>query len=230
MSVSNPVSIIIADDHALFREGVSNYLLNFAKYKVRGHASNGEELISLASHVKPVIVLTDINMPIMNGIQAASTLQKQFPEIKVLALSYLDNEAAVVDMLLAGAVGYLCKNIQPGELEKAIDTAMENNLYFSNETNKSLRLQIAKSKYTPIQFKQAVELSNREQQIIQLVCEDHTSYAIGRTLNISSRTVERHLSNIYRKVGVNSAVGLVIYAIKNRLFFLQNDFSIGSNR
>lgn len=204
---------------------MSNYLLNFTKYKVQGQASNGEELIALTTKIKPGMILTDINMPVMNGIQAASTLQKQFPEIKILALSYLDNESAVVEMLLAGASGYLCKNIQPDELEKAIDTVMANNLYFSDETNKSLAEQIAKSKYTPSQFTQTVELSNRENQIIQFVCEDHTSYSIGRALNISSRTVERHLSNIYRKVGVNSAAGLVIYAIKNKLFVLQTNSS-----
>ena len=224
MSIKNPVSIIIADDHALFREGVSNYLLKFPKYKVRGHASNGEELISLATHIRPCIILTDINMPVMNGIRATSSLQKQLPEVKVLALSYLDNETAVVEMLLAGASGYLCKNIQPGELEKAIDTVMDNHLYFSDDTNKSLAQQIAKSKYTPPQFKQGVDLSNRECEIIQLVCEDKTSYSIGRTLNISSRTVERHLSNIYRKIGVNSAVGLVIYAIKHKIFILSENY------
>lgn len=107
MLVSNPVSIIIADDHALFRDGVINYLLQFIKYKVIGQACNGEELITLAARLRPDIILTDINMPRINGIEATIELQKLFPEIKILALFQLNNEIAVVDMLLAGASGYL---------------------------------------------------------------------------------------------------------------------------
>ncbi len=223
MSVLNPVSIVIADDHALYREGISSYLLNFSKYKIEGEASNGEELISLVTRIKPDIIVTDINMPVINGIQATSILLKKFPHIKVLALSYLDNDESVIKMFLAGATGYLNKDANGKELTKEIDAVMENNFYYSNTTNKSLTHLIENSKYISTQFKNEAEFSNREREIIQLVCEDQTSYSIGKNLGISSRTVEKHLSNIYRKVCVNSAVGLVIYAIKKRIFTLPDD-------
>lgn len=220
MQISNPVSVVIADDHALFREGVSTYLSRFAKYEVAGHAANGEELIELAARLQPDVVLTDIDMPRMNGIQAAGRLSKEYPDIKILALSFLDNELAVVDMLIAGSMGYLCKNIKPGELEDAIDSVMQNKHYFSSDTNMSLLYQISASGYDPFRSRKTIELSRRELQTIQLVCEDHGSYSIGSILHISPRTVERHLSNIYRKIGVNSVVGLVLYAIRNKLFIL----------
>nr|WP_294988347.1 response regulator transcription factor [uncultured Sediminibacterium sp.] len=223
MSVVNPVSIVIADDHDFFREGVSNYLLNFSKYKVEGQASNGEELISLVSSIKPDIIITDINMPGINGIQATGILLKKFPSIKVLAFSYLENTESVINMFLAGAAGYLSKGLKSSELVKAIDAVMANNLYFSSNTNKSITHLLENSSYLSNKFNNEVDLSNREIEIIKLVCENQTSYSIGKTLGISSRTVERHLSNIYRKISVNSAVSLVIYAIKNKLFTISDD-------
>ena len=223
MSVVNPVSIVIADDHDFFREGVSNYLLNFSKYKVEGQASNGEELISLVSSIKPDIIITDINMPGINGIQATGILLKKFPSIKVLAFSYLENTESVINMFLAGAAGYLSKGLKSSELVKAIDAVMANNLYFSSNTNKSITHLLENSSFLSNKFNNEVDLSNREIEIIKLVCENQTSYSIGKTLGISSRTVERHLSNIYRKISVNSAVSLVIYAIKNKLFTISDD-------
>lgn len=222
MSVLNPISIVIADDHVFFREGVSNYLLNFSKYKVEGQASNGEELISLVTRIKPDMIITDITMPGINGIQATGILLKKFPSIKVLAFSYLENAESVINMFLAGAAGYLSKGLKSSELVKAIDAVMENNFYFSSNTNKSVTHLLANSGYLSNQFNNEVDLSNREREIIKLVCENQTSYSIGRTLGISNRTVEKHLSNIYRKTSVNSAVSLVIYAIKNKLFIISS--------
>ena len=220
MTTLTSIRIIIADDHYLFRNGIKNHLASFPRFTVIAEATNGDELFNLVSEMKPDVIITDIQMPGMNGILTTKKIMANFPKMKVLAISFLDNEFAVIDMLEAGAKGYICKNMERGELETAVDTVYRDEPYFSLASNPSLIRQIAQSKFDPFKLRQATALSERELQIIQLICEEKTSQQIGDTLYISARTVETHKQNIYHKIGVSSIAGLVVYAIRNGIFIL----------
>ncbi len=219
MKPSNPIRIIIADDHYLFRSAMKNHLEAVPRFKVIAEATNGEELFNLVSEMEPDIVITDIQMPRMDGILTTKKIIASYPKIKVLAVSFLESEFAVVDMLEAGAKGYLCKNMERGELEVAVESLHKGEPYFSLQSSPTLIREIALSKFDPFKLKQSTSLSEREIEIIQLTCEEKTSQQIGEKLEISARTVETHKSNIYRKIGVSS-IGLVIYAIRNGLYII----------
>lgn len=216
----HPIRIIIADDHYLLRTGLKQHLESFPRFKVIAEANNGEELYNLTGKLRPDVIIADIMMPGMNGILATKKIMADYPKMKVLALSFLDNEYAVVDMLEAGAKGYLCKNMERGELEAAVDAVHKGEPYFSLQSHPSLIKQIAQSRFDPFKLYQATSLSERELQIMRLICEEKTSPQIGDALYISARTVETHKQNIYRKIGTSSIAGLVIYAIRNGIYIL----------
>ncbi len=219
---SDIITLIIADDHALFREGVKSFLTQEEKYKVIAEASNGTELIESAKSLKPMVIITDIQMPIVDGIMATRQIIKEDPNAKIIAMSFLDIESAVIDMLEAGAKGYIYKAGDPNEIKKAISSVLEGQHYFSVKTKPHLIEFIAKSNYQPFKFRDTIGLSDREIDIIKMVCNELYPNKIADELGISKRTVDVHLQNIYKKLGVNNAVGLFAFAIRNSIVHITN--------
>lgn len=218
MKPLNPITIVIADDHPLLRDGIKTFFGNYPQYQIIGEASNGIELVSLAENLKPKVIITDIQMPKMDGVQATKVILNSCPGIKIIAISFLDNEYAVVDMLEAGAVGYLYKGGASSELLDAVETVCSGQHYFSIQSNPALMEKIARSNYQPFLIRDAIELSDRELQIIKLLCQNQTSTELADTLTISKRTVDVHLQHIYKKIGVNNACGVITYAIRNGIY------------
>lgn len=159
-------------------------------------------------------------MPIMNGIEATKKILEKNNSIKILAMSFMDNELAVVEMLVAGASGYLSKDIEAGELGTAITSIQKGQPYFSIKSRPELVNLIAESNYEPSRLQSMVELSEREKEILSLICQELTSRQIGIELHISPRTAEKHILNIHQKLGVRCSIGVVIYAIRNGLYFI----------
>ena len=164
-----------------------------------GEAENGKELIELVEKSNPDVIITDIKMPKMDGVEATKILSGRFPEIGVIALSMFDEDDLVVDMLEAGAKGYLIKNAAKHEILEAIRTVYEKGTYYCHHTSNKLAQMIAKSKFNPYKKAKKIEFTKREIDIIRLICAEYSNKEMGTQLNLSVRTVEGYRDKILEK-------------------------------
>src|SRR5580765_1124492 len=188
--VNYNISLIIADDHEIFRDGLALMLSKQEDLSRRGQAENGKELIELVEQLRPDLVITDIKMPHLDGIKATRLLLQKNPDLKIIALSMFDEENLIVEMLEAGAKGYLLKNADKKEILEAINTVYEDNIFYCRHTSAKLASMIVKSSYDPHKKKQDIVFSDREKEIIKLICRQLTAQQIGDHLFLSKRTVE----------------------------------------
>ena len=213
-----PIRVILADDHEIFRDGFQIMLKKQNDVELIAEAENGRELIELTTTLNPDVVITDIKMPIMDGIEATKTLVQRFPEIGVIALSMFDEDNLVVDMLEAGAKGYLIKNASKNEILDAIRIVHDNGTYYCHHTSNKLAQMIAKSKFNPYKKVKSIEFTSREIEIIKLICAEHSNKEMAGELNLSVRTVEGYRDRILEKMDVRNTAGIVVYAIKHGIF------------
>jgi two-component system, NarL family, response regulator NreC len=221
MTQKKAIKIIIADDHVIVRRGLTSLLSLNKNYEVVGDASDGQSAIDLALSKDTDIVLMDISMPKMDGLQATKILKAQAPRIKVLVLSAHDQSEYVQRILECGANGYLLKTTSPDELYAAIDAVMAGNAFFSPTISKILldkfldALQPVKGKNIPRQKKKySGPLSKREQEILQHIVNGKTHHQIADLLHLSIRTIDTHRNNIIKKTNLHDTASLVTYAIK----------------
>lgn len=201
--------IFLVDDHQLFRNGLK-FILNERKdMEVVGEASNGKEFLELVDYIKSDIVLMDIGMPVMNGIEATRQALEKYPELKILVLSMFSESEYYNSMIELGVKGFLLKDADNEELYQAIMKVLAGGAHFSQE----LLLSIIKNKTTDSK----IILTRREKDILSLICQGHSNQQIAGKLWISQRTVERHRANLLAKTDSKNSVSLVVYAIKNRL-------------
>lgn len=213
-----PIKIVIADDHPIFRDGFKVLLRDQKDIQLIGEASNGEELIDLVMRLRPNVVITDIKMPIMDGIDASKYLTRHIPEIKIIALSVFNDDYLVVDMLEAGAHGYLLKNTTKHELFEAIRTVAAGEVYYCNDTSVKMARLIGLSKFNPYKNKIEPHFSPREMEIMRLICEQFSNKEIAETLHLSIRTIESYREQIFEKTSSRNMVGVAIYAIKHNIY------------
>jgi len=207
------IKLIIADDHAMFRESISKLLSMKKIAEVLAEASNGVELLKLLETHNPDLVLMDISMPEMDGIEATKKALVKNSGLKVLTLSSFGDEKYYFNMLEAGAKGFVLKSTTIAELEMAIKEVAGGGSWFSTELLQKVILNIsAKPKKEDI-----VDLSDRELEILKLICENMTNEQIASRINLSYDTVKWHRANILTKTGCNNAVGLLLYALKNKM-------------
>lgn len=214
-----PVTVAIADDHVLFRKGLITILELDDDLEVIYDVDNGKELIEKLDAQIPEVILMDLKMPIMDGMEATKQIKAQNPEVKILILSMYDEEKFIIHCLELGANGYLLKNTDPDEVVKAIHTVVAKDFYFNNHIStvmlKGLN-QKTRAKGKP-QFGNGVELTKREMEILGLICKELTTPEIAEKLFISNRTVEGHRKNLLEKTGAKNTAGLVVFALKNEL-------------
>ncbi len=215
-----PIKIAIADDHQIFREGFKLLLKNQEEIELVGEADDGRELLEVALKQQPDVVIIDIKMPVMDGIEACRHIKKRFPDIKVIALSMFNDDNLVVDMLEAGARGYLLKNTNKQELLQATKAVYEGDTYYCIATSRKLTKMIAESKFNPYRNRPIKKFTARETDVIKLICEQYTNKEIATTLRLSIRTVESHREKIQQKTGAKNSIGVAIYAIKHNIFQL----------
>jgi len=203
--------IIIADDHQLFIDGLMSILSKELDIHVTATANNGLELIKLLENGKNAdLVITDIRMPIMDGISATKIISRDYPGLPVLALTMFDQSADVYEMLDAGAKGYVTKEADRTELVKAIHTMVAGKNYFSKN------LPIDYDAWTKACVNEnTIPLTRREKEILQLIVKGRTTLEIADELKLSKFTIDTHRKNIHKKLGIKSNAGLVNYAIKN---------------
>ncbi len=207
------VNIIIADDHQLFIDGIKSILANEIGISIIGEATNGLVLYKLIEDgLIPDVVLTDIRMPVLDGVSVTKMLHKDFPKIKVLALSMFDQSVDVIEMLDAGAKGYVTKNVEKKTLVQAIHTIIKGEYYISENLPDEIQAWFDNE---PIATEQI--LTRREKEILQLIAKGRTSLEIAKQLKISRFTIDTHRKNIHKKLGIKSNTGLVNYALKYKL-------------
>lgn len=215
---STPIDIILADDHELFRDGFTVLVNKISEINLMGEASNGEEMISLARKMKPDVIVTDIKMPGMDGIEATRRIKKEFPEIGIIALSMFDEEELIVEMLEAGANGYLLKNAQKEEIIAAVKSVHHDKPYYCRDTTNKLAQMIGNSSYNPYKKITKPVFSENEITVIKLICQEQSNREIAEQMNFSKRTVEGYREKILEKIDAKNTVGIVVYAIKNKIF------------
>jgi DNA-binding NarL/FixJ family response regulator len=208
----------MADDHEIFRDGFQLIVSKADNIELIAQAANGLELVQLVEETKPDVVITDIRMPLMDGIEATKTISQKFPEIGVIGLSMHDEDDLIIEMLEAGAKGYLLKNADKAEVLEAIQTVYTGDPYYCRSTNAKLTKIIARNKYHTFNRSQRPEFSDKELEIIHLICQEFTNKEIGEKLFLSVRTVEGYRLKILDKMEVKNSVGLVIYAIQHGYF------------
>jgi DNA-binding NarL/FixJ family response regulator len=211
------IRLIIADDHEIFRDGLALMLSRQKDIILLGQAANGKELAELTGQHQPDVIITDIKMPVMDGIQASKLILKNQPDVKIIALSMFDEETLIVDMLEAGAKGYLLKNADKQEILDAIETVYEDKTYYCHHTSARLTNMIVKSNFNPYKKKEPVSFNEREIEIIKLICQQNSSKEISDKLYLSSRTVEGYRTKILEKMNARNTVGVVVYALKHNL-------------
>lgn len=206
--------VIIVDDHTLFRNGLRILLNTMDDYQVVGEASNGKQFLELLEKGIPDLVLLDINMPVMDGIEAATIAQKQYPDLKIITLSMYGEEDYYYKMVNAGVKGFVLKNSDIKEVKTALDVVYDGGSFFSSELLQNL---VASLKSTSKSKESHAELSEREMEILILICQGLSNQEIGDKLFISKRTVDKHRANILEKSESKNTAQLVVYAIKNKL-------------
>jgi DNA-binding NarL/FixJ family response regulator len=206
-------TVAIVDDHLLFAQSLKGLIDTFEEFTVLYHAINGKDLIEKLETIsnKPDIILMDINMPIMNGIETTYWLKKNFPEIKVLALSMEDDEMLIIKMIKKGAKGYLLKDIHPKELHTALNDVIEDGFYHTKKVSITLQKSFAS------EIKDTSEISENEMKVLHLACSEKTYKEIAEEMHLSPKTIDGYRDALFKKTGSKSRVGLVIYAIKKGL-------------
>jgi DNA-binding NarL/FixJ family response regulator len=206
--------IAIVDDHTMFRRGLCSLINLFPGYTVVLDAANGNDFIrQLDPGMLPDILLLDIAMPEMDGFALATWLKNNHPTIRVLALSTMDSDIAIIRMIKAGARGYLLKDAEPSELRRAFDDVLSLGYYYNDLVSRKLLL----SSGADVQLER---LTDREQTFLKLACSEKTYYEIAKEMFVSERTVDGYRDALFKKLQVTSRVGLVLYAVKNGLIQL----------
>ena len=213
---SATIRIIIADDHPLVREGLVAVLQNYPDIEIIGQVTNGRQLVQAVKQCVPDIVITDLRMPEMDGLEAIAEIRKINREVRCIAISQHEQERLILDAVKAGALGFLIKTADKHEIYKAILSVYRFNPFYCHTSAR--KLNTIKSAGIDSGEDKKIELTDKEKAVLRLICEDKSSKEIGRELFISGRTVEGHKQRIKSKIGKHTTVGIVLYAVSNGLY------------
>lgn len=207
-------SVVVVDDHVLLSQAIGGLVEGFDRFEVLYTCKNGQELLDKFRNPKniPDIVLMDVNMPILNGIETTTQLYEQYPDVKVLALSIEEDEGVILKMLRAGAKGYLMKDVKKSELQSALIEVIQKGYYHTNT--------VAKVLVNSLSEKQNAlnSLKEREIEFIKHACTEKTYKEIADEMCLSPKTIEGYRNAIFEKLNLRNRTGLVIYAIRNKIF------------
>jgi DNA-binding NarL/FixJ family response regulator len=210
---NNRFKIIIADDHTLFRQGLKMILEDLENIDVVADVANGKELLEITGMLKPDLVIMDINMPIVNGIEASRILLQENADLKILVISMYGDEQYYNSVIENGVRGFILKDAENAELKAAVNLILNGKTYFSQE----LLLNLIRNKQATTQ----ISLTQREKEILELICDGLSSVEIAEKLFLSERTVENHRANLLSKTNCRNSLSLVLFALKNNLINLK---------
>lgn len=207
---------MIADDHTIFRTGLRTLLAQVKNVEVVGEAVNGQDLVKRSTELLPDVILTDIGMPIMDGVMATKELTRRKISNRVIVLSAYGKEEPILQMLEAGALGYVLKSADTLEIAEAINTVYRHKPYFCREITERLTEIVSKNYQSTVQAD--IFFTEREKEIIRLICRECTSKEIAYAMNLSKRTIEGHRTRIMDKVGAKSIAGIITYALARGIY------------
>lgn len=214
-----PIKVLIADDHVLYRAGVKTALSSKNDVKVIAEADNGMHLLTMLKMVQPDVILLDIQMPVMDGITALPEIKKNWPDVKVIMLTMLEDHSMITKLMELGANSYLSKTSDIEVIYEAIKTCFEQDYFFNALTNKALLTNLKqRNQVTPQKLvQQEAQLNDKEMLILKLMCEEKTTREIADMVDLSPRTVEAIRDKLKVKTGAKSTAGLIMYAVKNNI-------------
>ena len=210
--MSNEIRIVLADDHPMVREGLKVSLEGEEGLEVVGAVSDGQQALAMAAELKPDVVLLDISMPVMSGLEAAVEFRRSQPGVRVLILTMHEDREYILRMVQSGVAGYVLKDVAAEELILAIQTVYKGGTYFSSGAS-----QILFSQFSPDELSAPEALTPRETEVLTLLAEGLGNKEIARKLDISVRTVEAHRQKVKQKLNISSSAGLIRYAIDQKL-------------
>jgi DNA-binding NarL/FixJ family response regulator len=211
------IRIAIADDHELLRQGIQQLINSIEGFEIVGDASNGEELVRLVKQSQPDVLLIDVKMPKLNGIDTTKIIKREYPHIGIIGLSSFDEDELIMEMIRAGAKGYLLKNTTRKELSEAVLAVYRGETYYCHDINRKLA-QVVASGGSPQSGSHGSLFTSRELQVIRLICEEYSSKQIAAQLDLKTRTVERYRDAIMEKMGARNSAGVVKYALQFGLY------------
>jgi DNA-binding NarL/FixJ family response regulator len=212
MSIPEPLRVLLADDHAIVRKGIREFLEEDGEVVVVAEAADGAEAVRLVGEHRPAVAVLDVQMPILNGIEATRRIKAAFPDIRVLILTAYDEDPYVFALLRAGADGYILKNAEPDDLVRAVKAVAGGGKVLAPDIAAKVVAQITSGK--PAAAEQIEPLTERELGVLRKAAQGLTNKVIAAELNLSDRTVQGHLANIYGKLGVTSRTEAVTKALK----------------
>ena len=215
--MTRKLKVFIADDHTLFRKAMVNLIQSFETVELVKDAENGKELLTLMKYDVPDVAIVDLQMPVMDGADTCENIVEKFPDVKIIILTMHDSERYILHMMEMGVHAFLLKNTEPEELEEAIHAVVEKDFYHNDLVASVLRKNVRDKKLGQRPDFSSMELSDREIEIVKLVCQELTIKEIGHKLSISENTVRNHRSKIMEKIKVSNMVGLVKYAYETGL-------------
>ncbi len=220
---NNPITILLADDHTIVRQGLAKLLEGEPDFKVIGEAENGREAVSKVEELAPDIILMDIAMPLLNGIEATRQIKKNRPRTKVIILSMHSHDRYISELFSLGASGYLLKNSTGADITKAIESAVRGDTYLSPSiSRKVIDDYVTLKKKKPYQEELYSKLSNREREVVQLIAEGLSTKEISDILCVSTSTVKTHRSNIMEKLRMENLAQLIKFALDLGLVEIQS--------
>lgn len=211
------IKIAIADDYKIYRDGLKVGLAADDNLQVALEADNGEDLLNGLKENAADVIIMDLKMPIMDGMEATKEVRKKFPSIKVLVVTMYEDDKFIIHLMENGANGYLLKNADSDEIRKAIYAVHENGYYFNDLVNKALLKRLVLKGNIKPSFNQDVDFTERELEVLKLICEEKTAAEIGKEIFLSPRSVEGIRTRLIEKIGVRNTAGLVMFAIKNEI-------------
>lgn len=211
------IKVAIADDHKIFRDGIRMALRDKEYLKILWEAEDGKDLMHKLQLKVPDVLLMDIRMPEMDGINAISLIRKEYEAVKIIVLTMYDDQEMITRMMEMGANAYLTKTTDPEEIYQAILTCMNDDFYFNDLVNKAVLLKLQHKKSVRQFYPNPVKFSDKEMKILRLIAEDKTTEDISKEVFLSPRTIETIRQNMKQKVGAKTIAGLVMYAMRNKL-------------
>ena len=217
MSAIETIKVAIADDHKIFRDGIKMALSGKEYLKIIWEAEDGKDLIHKMKIKLPDVLLMDIRMPEMDGINAISLLRKEYEEVRIIVLTMYDDQEMISKMMEMGANAYLTKTTDPEEIYNAILTCMNDDFYFNDLLNKAVLMKLQQKKTTRQFYPNPVKFTEKEINILKLIAQDKTTEEISKEVYLSPRTIETIRQNMKTKVVVKNRAGLIMYGTRNKL-------------
>lgn len=217
----NKIKLLLADDEELFRKGISFLVQRQDNIQILYEANNGSEVLEYlkSSAIHPDIILMDLKMPLLNGVEATKLINKDFPSIKIIALTSYNTKSFIANMIEIGAASYIVKNSSPEEMITTINQVIEKGFYYNEEVLNVIQENLIANNRKNIFFEDII-LTKREREILELICYQNSTQQIADKLFISPRTVEGHRNNLLLKTDSQNSAGLVVFAIQNKIVIL----------